>query len=306
MPDTAFLFPGQGAQHVGMGADAYAASPAARQVFDTADRVLGTSLSRTILEGPAEELTRSHNAQPAILTVSIAYLRAMEERLGPSMPIPSFVAGHSLGEYSALVAAGSLSLDVALTLVRQRGELMQAAAEATPSGMAAVLGMGLADIEAVCAETGAQVANVNSAAQIVIGGTQQALAQAIELATARGARRAIALDVAGAFHTEVMRTAHEALVPLLNAVDIGPAEIPLVANASAEAVSSIDGVRDELERQTCSPVLWQRSVELMSARGVERFVEIGPGNVLSGLVKRIAPDAQATSVGDLDAIGALA
>lgn len=306
MPDTAFLFPGQGAQHVGMGSDAYAASSAARDVFDSADRVLGTPLSKIILEGPIEELTRSHNAQPAILTVSIAYLRAMEERLGSSMPAPRFVAGHSLGEYSALVAAGSLSLDAALGLVRRRGELMQAAAEATPSGMAAVLGMELGALEAVCAETGAQIANVNSAAQIVIGGPNAALRQAIELALERGARRAIPLEVAGAFHTEVMRPAQEALAETLGALDIGAASMPLVANASARALSSAAEVRDELDCQTCSPVLWQRSMEFMLSRGVERFIEIGPGNVLSALVKRIAPAAEATSIRDLDAIGALA
>lgn len=306
MPDTAFLFPGQGAQHVGMGSEAYAGSTAARDVFDSADRVLGTRLSKIILEGPAEELTRSHNAQPAILTVSIACLRAMEERLGSSMPKARFVAGHSLGEYSALVAAGSLSLDAALELVRRRGELMQAAAEATPSGMAAVLGMELAVLEGVCAETGAQIANVNSAAQIVIGGPTDALQRAIDLALERGARRAIPLDVAGAFHTEVMRPAQAALVDALGALDIGAAGVPVIANASARELSSAEEVRGELDSQTCSPVLWQQSMELMASRGVERFIEIGPGNVLSALAKRIVPRAESRSIADLDAIGALA
>ena len=302
---TAFIFPGQGAQEVGMGADAYAGSPAARAVLDEADAVLGIPLSRIILEGPANELVRSHNAQPAILTVSIALLRAMEERLGEGMPEPSFVAGHSLGEFSALVAADALEFAEALRLVRRRGELMQAAAEATPSGMAALIGMKLAAAMAACDGTGAQVANANSEEQIVIAGPTAALNKAIERAKAAGARRALPLEVAGAFHTEVMRPAQVAMNAEFANAAIGDPKVPVVGNTTGKPLTTAEEIRAELADQLCGCVYWQQSVEYMGANGVRRFVEIGPGKVLTGLARRIVTEAQAVSVGNLDAIGAL-
>ena len=303
---TAFIFPGQGAQAVGMGSDAWQDSPAARAVFDEADSVLGVPLSRLILEGPADELVRSHNAQPAILCVSIAMLRAAEERLGTALPRPAFTAGHSVGEYAALVAAGSLSLSEALRLVRTRGELMQAACEATPSGMAALIGLTLEPARQACEGTGAEVANVNSAEQIVLGGPNDALERALANAKEAGARRAIPLEVAGAFHTEVMRPAQEAMVEVLAQADLNPADVPVVANTTALPVGSADVVRAELASQLCGCVYWQQSVELMAARGVDRFIEFGPGKVLTGLARRIAPDAAALAVPDLDAVSTLA
>ena len=303
---TAFIFPGQGAQAVGMGADAYRGSPAARAVFDEADSVLGVPLSRLILEGPAEELVRSHNAQPAILCVSIAMLRAAEERLGAAMPRPAFAAGHSVGEYAALVAAGALPLAEALRLVRKRGEFMQEACETTPSGMAALIGLTLEPALQACDGTGAQVANVNSAEQIVLGGPNAALERAIENAKEAGARRAIPLDVAGAFHTEVMRPAQETMAGVLDEAPLSAAAVPVVANTTALPVESAEDVRAELGSQLCGCVYWQQSMELMAAGGVDRFVEFGPGKVLTGLSRRIAPDAAALAVPDLDAIGALA
>ena len=303
---TAFIFPGQGAQAVGMGSDAWRGSPAARAVFDEADSVLGIPLSRLILEGPADELVRSHNAQPAILCVSIAMLRAAEERLGTAMPRPTFTAGHSVGEYAALVAAGSLSLSEGLRLVRARGELMQAACEATPSGMAALIGLTLQPALQACEGTGAQVANVNSAEQIVLGGSNDSLERAIENAKNAGARRAIPLEVAGAFHTEVMRPAQEAMADVLAEAVLNTATVPTVANTTALPIESAEEVRAELGSQLCGCVYWQQSVELMTARGVNRFIEFGPGKVLTGLAKRIAPDAAALAVADLDAISTLA
>ncbi len=303
---TAFIFPGQGAQAVGMGSDAWQGSPAGRAVFDEADSVLGVPLSRLILEGPADELVRSHNAQPAILCVSIAMLRAAGERLGAAMPSPAFTAGHSVGEYAALVAAGSLSLSEALRLVRARGELMQAACEATPSGMAALIGLTLEPARQACEGTGAEVANVNSAEQIVLGGPNDALERALANAKEAGARRAIPLEVAGAFHTEVMRPAQEAMVEVLAQADLNPADVPVVANTTALLVGSADEVRAELASQLCGCVYWQQSVELMAAHGVDRFIEFGPGKVLTGLARRIAPDAAALAVPDLDAVSALA
>ena len=303
---TAFLFPGQGAQAVGMAAEAYASSPAARAVFDEANDVLSVPLSRLVLEGPADELVRSHNAQPAILAVSIALLRAMAERLGDATPRPAFVAGHSLGEYTALVAAGAIDLATGLRLVRRRGELMQAACEATPSGMAALLGLRLEPAQEACEGTGAQVANVNSAEQIVLGGPTGALAEAVERATASGARRAIPLDVAGAFHTEVMRPAQDGMDETLAEVDFAPPSVPVIANTTAEPLTTVDAIRHELSRQLCGCVYWQQSVEYMVAQGTTRFVELGPGGVLSGLVRRIAGTAEAVAVTDLDALSALA
>ncbi len=303
---TAFIFPGQGAQAVGMGSDAWHGSSAARAVFDEADSVLGVPLSRLILEGPADELVRSHNAQPAILCVSIAMLRATEEHFGTAMPHPSFTAGHSVGEYAALVAAGSLSLSEGLRLVRARGELMQAACEATPSGMAALIGLTLEPALQACEGTGAQVANVNSAEQIVLGGPNDSLERAIENAKNAGARRAIPLEVAGAFHTEVMRPAQESMANVLAEAALNAATVPIVANTTALPIESAEEVRAELGSQLCGCVYWQQSVELMAARGVDRFIEFGPGKVLTGLARRIAPDAAALAVTDLDAVPALA
>lgn len=305
-PITAFLFPGQGAQAVGMAADAYEQSPAARAVFDEADAILGVPLSRIILDGPAEELVRSHNAQPAILCASIALLRAAEERLGDAIPQPGFVAGHSLGEYSALVAAGAIDLATGLRLVRRRGELMQAACEARPSGMAALLGLKLDAARAACDGTGAQVANANSEEQIVIGGPNDALAAAIERAKEAGARRAIPLEVAGAFHTEVMRPAQDGMDDVLGAVEFATPAATVVGNTAAEPLTSADDIRRELANQLCGCVYWQQSIEYMAAQGVRRFIEIGPGKVLTGLVKRIVSGAETVAVPDLDALGSLA
>jgi [acyl-carrier-protein] S-malonyltransferase len=302
---TAFLFPGQGAQEVGMAADVVAASAAAKAVFDEADDVLGTSLSKIILEGPADELVRSHNAQPAILTASVALLRALEERMGDAMPKPSFVAGHSLGEYTALVAVGSLDFAQALRLVRRRGELMQAAAEATPSGMAALIGLTLDAALAACEGTGAQVANANSEVQIVIAGPKAALDAAIERAKEAGARRALPLDVAGAFHTEVMRPAQDEMDRLFAKTAFAAPAVPVICNTTGTPLVNADDIRGELADQLCGCVYWQQTIEYMAANGVERYVEIGPGKVLTGLAKRIAPGAETVAIGDLDALGAL-
>jgi [acyl-carrier-protein] S-malonyltransferase len=302
---TAFLFPGQGAQSVGMAADAHASSPAARAVFDEADSVLGIGLSGIILRGPTEELVRSHIAQPAILCASVALLRALQERLGDAAPVPAFVAGHSLGEYSALVAAGSIDLATGLRLVRRRGELMQVAAEATPSGMAALIGLTYDVALAACEGTGAQVANANSEQQVVIAGPTDALERAIEAAKAAGARRALPLEVAGAFHTEVMRPGQEEMDRLFAETDFQPPSAPVIGNTTARPLATADEIRAELAGQLCGCVFWQQSVEYMASNGVERFVEIGPGNVLSGLAKRIAPGVETVAVGTLDALDAL-
>ena len=303
--NVAFLFPGQGAQAVGMGADIYASSPAGRAVFEQADGVLGFSLSRLIFEGPSEELRQTENAQPAILCASVAYLRAMEEMLGARMPTPQFVAGHSLGEYTALVASGALSLEVGLRLIRRRGELMQAAGARLPSGMAAVLGLDMEQTLAVCREAGVQLANVNTADQLVIAGTIEALQKATQLAQQRGARRVVVLEVSAAFHSEVMRSAQEELDRAVGGMQVNETAVPLIANTLARPITTPDEIRTELAQQLCGCVLWYQSMEYMLAQGVTRFIEIGPGKVLTGLAKRIAPHAETVAVGDLDALTAL-
>jgi [acyl-carrier-protein] S-malonyltransferase len=303
---TAFLFPGQGAQEVGMASSVMVASAAAKAIFAEADDILGISLSNIILEGPAEELMRSHNAQPAILTASVALLRALEERMGDSMPVPSFVAGHSLGEYTALVAARAIDFAQALRLVRRRGELMQAAAESTPSGMTALIGLSLNAARAACEGTGAQVANSNSEQQVVIAGPKDALDLAIERAKIAGARRALPLDVAGAFHTEVMRPAQDEMDRLFAETVFSGPSVPVICNTTATPLVNADDIRGELADQLCGCVYWQQSIEYMAANGVERYIEIGPGKVLTSLVKRIATGAEAVAIGDLDALATLA
>ena len=288
-----------------MGADVFGASTAGKAVFDEADDVLGTSLSTIIFEGPPDELVRSHNAQPAILTASVALLRALEERMGDAMPQPTFVAGHSLGEYTALVVVGSLDFAQALRLVRRRGELMQAAAEATPSGMAALIGLTLDAAQAACEGTGAQVANANSEQQIVIAGPQDALDAAIERAKEAGARRALPLDVAGAFHTEVMRPAQDEMDRLFAETTFATPASPVIGNTTGTPLVTGDEIRGELADQLCGCVYWQQSIEYMAANGVGRYVEIGPGKVLTGLVRRIASGAETVAIGGLDALDAL-
>jgi [acyl-carrier-protein] S-malonyltransferase len=221
------------------------------------------------------------------------------------MPTPIFVAGHSLGEYTALVATGSLTLAEGLAIVRRRGELMQAASEATPSGMAALIGLELEPAIAACEGTGAQVANANSAVQIVIGGPREALDLAIERAKEAGARRALPLEVAGAFHTEVMRPAQKGMDQLCAQIDFRQPSTPIIANTTAQPLSTADEIRRELADQLCGCVYWQQSIEYMAANGVERFIEIGPGTVLSGLAKRIVPGVETVAVGTLDALDAL-
>jgi [acyl-carrier-protein] S-malonyltransferase len=305
----AFIFPGQGSQAVGMGADVVDASPAARTVFERADRRLGFALSARCFQGPEETLKETSTAQPAIVAVSLALFAALEEYLGRNGRArfqPAYVAGHSVGEYAALVASGALDLEAALALVRERGRLMHEEGTVCPGGMAAVLGLEDAILQEVCAQATEEtlaalgtkasshpgmgrvvVANYNSPGQVVISGEQQALARAMELASARGAKRVVALAVSGAFHSPVMEPAAAGLARAVDDAPLGDATIPLVSNISATSILEAAAFRTELTRQIVSPVQWIKSVEFLSAQGVTIFVEIGPGQVLSGLVKRI-------------------
>jgi [acyl-carrier-protein] S-malonyltransferase len=297
---VALLFPGQGSQKVGMGADVYEAYPAARTVFDQADEILGFRLSRLCFEGPDAELMDTANAQPAILVTSLALYAA----LGDRAPRSDCAAGHSLGEYTALVVAGSLAASDAMRLTRQRGEWMKKAGAVAPGGMTAILNMEDAPIEAAChqarAETGGvvQIANYNSPGQIVISGDVNTLSRAVELVKARGARRVIPLAVSVATHSPLRAYAADGLRTAMGAVTLAAPAMPIIGNVSGEALSSATQIEQELMAQLTSPVCWTKSVNEMLARGVEHFVEVGPGTVLTGLVRRVNKDVRVTNVSD--------
>jgi len=300
---VAWIFPGQGSQKVGGGRDLYEASPAARRAFQRADAALGFPLSDLCFHGPENILRQTINAQPAIMAVSLACLEAAREACLLTDE-PAFVAGHSLGEYTALVAAGALDVEDGLRLVRERGRLMQMAGEERPGTMAAILGLDEETAAALCRETGAQVCNLNAPGQIVIGGTLAAVEAALDLARQRGARRAIPLNVSGAFHTDLMTHAVRGMARALEGVTLRDPQILILANGSARPLTSAGQVRDELLFQLDHPVQWQRSVEYMANAGVDTFIELGPGQVLSGLVSRIVPGARLLSIDGVAAIEA--
>ncbi len=289
----AHVFPGQGSQWVGMGRDLYLSSPQARVVFEEADRTLAFPLSQLCFEGPEDILRQTINAQPAILTVSIAYLKASPQLQDKA---PAFVAGHSLGEYTALLAAQVLDFAGALYLARERGRLMQEAGERLPGGMAAILGLDEASVNDICQPTGTQIANINCPGQIVISGSIQALAQATELAKAKGVRRVIPLQVSGAFHSPLMQPAVEGMAKAISRVAFRDAVVPIIANTTAQPIINAEAVKAELLNQLCHCVQWQRSTEYMIEAGVSTFIEIGPGQVLTGLIKRIDKEVQALSL----------
>ncbi|MBI2304994.1 MAG: ACP S-malonyltransferase [Chloroflexi bacterium] len=292
----AYVFPGQGTQMVGMGLDVYQSFPEAREVFRQADEALDFPLSRLCFEGPAEELSRTINTQPAVLTVSVACFLAMHREGRDGMPL--FVAGHSLGEYTALVIAKGLDFRDAVRLVRERGRLMEEAGRLHPGGMAAVMGLDEASLEEVCQETGAQIANVNSPEQIVISGGRETMAWAMDLARARGARRVVPLEVSGAFHSNLMQPAAEGMARIIDQYPVRDPLLPVVANTTARPLTTAEDIRGELVRQMCSCVQWRHSVEYMAHRGVSTFVEVGPGRVLTGLIKRTVAEARLLNIGD--------
>jgi [acyl-carrier-protein] S-malonyltransferase len=300
----AFVFPGQGSQKVGMGKVWADAVPVAKATFLEADEALGFPLSRLCWEGPEEELNLTANTQPALVAVSIAVYRALA-RLAPGLA-PLAMAGHSLGEYSALVAAGALDFADALRLVRRRGELMQEAVPVGKGAMAAIIGMDAATIAAIAEEATegdevCAVANLNGPAQTVIAGGKEAIDRAVALARARGARKATLLAVSAPFHSPLMRPAREGMTPLLEAATFRDPRLPVVTNVDAAPVTTGAAARDALIRQIDSPVRWVESILWMEdTLGIETFVEVGPGNILSGMNRRIVRAARATGISDPD------
>ena len=304
---VAYLFPGQGSQSVGMGRDLYQSSPAARAVFEEVDQALGYPLTRLILEGPEEELKQTVNTQPAIMAVSLACVKAMEEALGSKeCPTPDYLAGHSVGEYTALAVARVLNISETALLVRERGRLMQEACEQRPGGMAAILGLDELTVEEVCRETGTYISNVNLDTQIVISGERRALAMALDLASARGARKVIPLQVSGAFHSGLMEPAKEGLIKVVSTLSFRDPQIPIVSNVTGKPLASAESLKEELVAQVCSCVQWKRSIDYISECGVSNFIELGPGRVLSNLVRHMNQDARVVTVGDMPSILSLA
>ena len=306
----AFLFPGQGSQAVGMGADIFETSPAARRVFENVDQALGFSLSQLCFTGPDETLRETINAQPAIVTVSLALLAALQESLSETSTLswttpltPAFTAGHSLGEYAALVVSGTLTLADATRLVRERGRLMHHEGTVCPGSMAAIIALDEETLREVCAEATARasanktgthlgegqvaIANYNAPGQIVISGELKALELAMELAKARGAKKVMPLSVSAAFHSPVMQPAAAGLARALADAQVSQARIPIIGNIHATPLTEPEAIREELAQQIAAPVQWIRSIEYLVNAGVTAFIEIGPGQALTSIVKRI-------------------
>lgn len=302
MAKAAYVFPGQGSQQVGMGADLYQTSSSAREVFDETDAILGFPLSRLCFEGPEEELTKTHNVQPAVLATSIACLRTAQHTNNNDLPSPSLIAGHSLGEYTALVAANVLSLGDAVSLVRERGRLMHEAGQKNPGGMLAIMGLDLEAIEEICLRSKCDISNINCPIQTVISGAVESLAEAKELARARGALRLIPLKVSGAFHSSLMEPVVDEFSEVISTFVLQPPTIPIIANVTTQILTDTDSIKEELLEQLRHCIQWQSSIEYMIHSGVTSFYEIGPGKVLCSLIKRTSAKIQVLNISGIEDI----
>lgn len=300
---AAYVFPGQESHSVGMGLDLYVHYSSAREVFDEVDKTLGFPLSRLCFEGPQEELRATINVQPAVLTTSIACLRAAQEVSENGLPPPTFVAGHDIGAYTALVVAGALSLSDAVRLVRERGRLMNEAGQRTPGGMVSMTGMDAETVRDVCLSAGTEVAYIDAPDQVTITGTQEALTKARKLVQIKGARRVVPLRVSGPFYSPLMEPAMGRLRSAIAGFTFNKPSVPVVANVTAQPLTDLEAIKEELVSQITHSVKWQQSVENMIANGVTTFFEMGPGEVLTRLIKRISPGAQTFAISNAQTVG---
>lgn len=296
MSKTALLFAGQGAQEIGMGKSFLEHSETAKKLFDRANDLLGYDLARICFYGPETDLTKTENAQPGIFLVSWVAYELLKERV-PTLNVEA-TAGLSLGEFTALCAGGAMLFEDGLRLVRQRGQFMQEACDETQGGMAAIIGLDEATTQNLCEETGVELANLNCPGQIVISGAADKLPAACELAKSKGAKKAVPLPVAGAYHSALMASALPKLAAALDKVTIVPPRVPIISNVTAHPHGSPDSIRQTLVRQVISPVRWEASIRYLLAQGFSRFIELGPGTALSGFMKRIDRNAQIVSVAD--------
>jgi [acyl-carrier-protein] S-malonyltransferase len=297
MVDTALIFPGQGAQFVGMGKDLYENFPAARQVIDKANTILKFDLKKLCFEGPQEELSTTSNSQPAILTISIAALEAFKASELALQYAPKFSLGLSLGEYTALVAAGAVTFEDALVLVRKRGEYMEDASRKNPGKMACVIGMELSAVEALCKGIGCEIANLNCPGQVVISGKTNNIELFASLAKDKGAKRVLMLDVSGPFHSSLMTYAHDKLKDYIDKINFNAPTLSFISNVDASAQTDPAKIKDNLISQVNTKTRWEDSIRLVAASGISTFIEIGPGQVLKGLLKKIDPKLEVKNVG---------
>jgi [acyl-carrier-protein] S-malonyltransferase len=301
--NIAYLFPGQGAQFVGMGKDLHDFYPSCKNIYDKANEILGFNLAKLCFEGPAENLSRTQNSQPAILVTSIACLRAMEESSKDKVK-PAFAAGLSLGEYTALYAAGAISFEDAVMLVRKRGLAMEQASQQNPGKMASVIGLSRDQVDDICKTSNTEIANLNCPGQVVISGRKDAIENAASLAKEKGAKKAIILDVSGPFHCSLMEPASAQLKAELDKIQISMPQYPVISNVTAKEEISAEEIKDNLITQLCHSTRWEDSIRYIASNGIKDFLEIGPGKVLKGLIRRIDPTLTVHTIGTLQDIQA--
>ncbi|MBM3167501.1 MAG: ACP S-malonyltransferase [Chloroflexi bacterium] len=293
---AAYVFPGQDSLAVGMGLDLYVHYSLAREVFDEVDKTLGFSLSRLCFEGPEEDLRQTANAQPAVVTTSVACLKAAQEASQNGLPSPMFVAGHGVGAYAALVAAGVLGLSDAVRLVRERGRLMNEAGQRTPGGMLSMSGLNAETVRDICLSTGSEIAYIDATDQVTISGTQASLTKARRLAQIKGARRILPLKVTGPFYSSLMEPSLGRLRNTISEFTFNKPTVPVMANVTAQPLTDLEAIKEELVSQVVHTIMWLQTVENMIARGVTTFFEMGPGEELSKVIKRVSPGAQTFNI----------